>query len=244
MQHISLPSISLSRPPLTMPVNSTRRTTSSIGYHDQNSVYPSGYSSLGGSGGGGYYDDMSGDDDYSYGIDVYATSSNPNQLTITNLQSDGSQAASSYTPTVAAVASPTRRDNRQPLDWGQQQQLDGISSVQDLLNPNGNSNRQWPGQSNVWSQQSQFGNGAGYAFDLITGGGSDQSTSGSSDRASERHVLLNGSSARASGASSPTANGNNSRQLSAAHSSRPSVPTSTTTPAPEFVMINPTTTSN
>ena len=193
-------------------------------YGSSSSSSSSGGGGGSGSGsGGGYYSDNYGDD---YGIDVYATSSsNPSLARGGGLSEDSAAEAADSSSTRATVE--TGQSSR-----GQRGQGQLPSSVFDLLNTvnRGAANGQWANTDDGRANSGWAANN-GDLFDLVTGG--DQSASGvsgSTDRASERHVLA---------PRDPPSSG--SRQSPALDSSRPVVPTSTTTPAPEFVMINPTT---
>jgi hypothetical protein len=113
------------------------------------------------------------------------------------------------------------------------------NSVFDLLNTV-NRGDQWDANDG-WQQQPPSGD----SFDLSTGG--DQSAAGSASssegRSSERNILAPARADRKDAQLEVVSGlGHASSAAAAADAldNRPRVPTSTTTPAPEFVMINPT----
>lgn len=203
--------------------------------------------------GGGYYNELDDDDYSSYGLDVYASSSsNPSLLASGGGSAEGSAETadgSSNRATIDASGQSARGDARGRRQGASQQP----SSVFDLLNTV-NRGGQWPitddgSQTDAWQQAAATANGD--LFDLVTGGdqsstGSSVTVTGSSDRASERHILAPARADRrdplaSSSAGSRQASGPGSSSSVEGLNNRPSVPTSTTTPAPEFVMINPMT---
>lgn len=175
---------------------------------------------MGGYGSYGQYDDIS-DDDYASYSDVYASMSPSSTSSSSASASSTAQVAagSSNQPTLTK-ARPMKPVTTTTLDSNDQP---GWSSQQDGGFEPGPP--QW-----YLDQQRQ---GISSPFDLVVGsaGGGDQASgssslapgSDSSNRASERNTLAPG-------------------QLSSMNN-HPTVPTSTTTPSPEFVMLNPTTTN-
>lgn len=201
------------------------------------SGYGSGWNSMGGSygsgsGSGGLYDD-SDMDDYSSYTDFYATSSSSSPSSTASVTSStdsqgsaGSQASGSSTRNQLLPA-------QQPTAEWAPNNFDGVVP-QWALSSTGNQVNRSPFEPIGMDRNN---------FDLITGGdgtftGTTNTDQSSNDRARERNVLAPAKQQQAS-----TGAGQSGQQRLAANETRdtPRMPTSTTTPAPEFIMINRTT---
>lgn len=210
----------------------TPDTTGSYDY--DTSSYPSyssggtyGDSSYGGSAYGGTYDQSSTDDDFSSYMDVYTTSS------------------SSATPTTSLTG---QSDSSNGVERPNQSGSSGSGWSVDQFNGGrvgraggGDPQAQWSGfagQQGGSPQMSFSGTSNVGNFDLITGG--DSSGSPVNGRATDRQHQR---TARAPGeqpSAVALAARHNRSSASSSSVGTPSVPSSTTTAAPEYVMINPT----
>lgn len=229
--HLCAPTLSRSQKSL----DSLKIPDTTGSYDYDTSSYPSyssggtyGDSSYGGSAYGGTYDQSSNDDDFSSYMDVYTTSS------------------SSATPTTSITG---QSDSSTGVERPNQSGSSGSGWSVDQFNGGrvgragggGDPQTQWSGfaaQQGGNPQTSYSATNNLGSFDLVTGG--DASGSPANGRATDRQRQR---TVRAPGeqpsAVALAARHNRSSAGSGALGT-PSVPSSTTTAAPEYVMINPT----